>query len=117
MAPQLRALMFWCSPAMTMYLISACRGSRRPCRRNLRVSLSTDTHRRWQNTRRESGQAAIVLLAFFSVLLLTAAGLAVDVSNLWFHRQAAQAAADAACQAGALDLLDASAGGTPNSGF
>jgi hypothetical protein len=81
------------------------------------VSLSTDTHRRWQNTRRESGQAAIVLLAFFSVLLLTAAGLAVDVSNLWFHRQSAQAAADAACQAGALDLLDASAGGTPNSGF
>lgn len=67
--------------------------------------------------RRESGQAAIVLLAFFSVLLLTAAGLAVDVSNLWFHRQAAQAAADAACQAGALDLLVQAAGETTSSGF
>lgn len=66
---------------------------------------------------KESGQAAIGLLAFFSLLLLTAAGLAVDVSNLWFHRQAAQSAADSACQAGALDLLITAAGSTPNSGF
>lgn len=79
--------------------------------------MSTDPRFQPQCSLQESGQAAIVLLALFSVLLLTAAGLAVDVSNLWFHRQAAQAAADAACQAGALDLLDASAGGSPSSGF
>lgn len=51
------------------------------------------------------------------MLLIAAGGFAVDVSNLWFHRQAAQAAADSACQAGALDLLVNAAGETPKSGF
>ncbi len=58
----------------------------------------------------EAGQSGIVLMVMLCVLVLSAAGLAVDVSNLWSHRQAAQAAADAACQAGALDLLTAAAG-------
>ena len=66
---------------------------------------------------RESGQAAIPLVVFFAVLLLAAAGLAVDLSDLWFHRQAAQAAADSACQAASLDLLVAAAGETLNPGF
>ncbi len=53
----------------------------------------------------ESGQAAIPLILFTAVVLTAAAGLAIDVSGLWFHRRAAQAAADAACQAESLDLL------------
>ncbi len=40
------------------------------------------------------------------------------MSNMWFHRQAAQTAADAACTAGAMDLLvDAQGGATGNQGF
>jgi hypothetical protein len=59
----------------------------------------------------ESGQAAISLLLMLALFLLGSLALAVDFTNIWFHRQAEQAAADAACQAGAMDLL-AAAGGT-----
>jgi hypothetical protein len=34
----------------------------------------------------------------------------VDLANMWFHRQATQSAADAACQAGAMDMLATSSG-------
>ena len=37
--------------------------------------------------------------------MLASVGFAVDLSNMWFHRQAAQSAADAACVAGAMDML------------
>jgi uncharacterized membrane protein len=53
----------------------------------------------------ESGQAAILLLVILSVFLLGVVGFAVDLSNMWFQRQAAQSAADAACMAGAMDML------------
>ncbi len=62
---------------------------------------------------RESGQAAIPLILFFAIGVMASAGLAVDVANLWFHRQALQSAADAACQAGALDMLQYAGGVTP----
>ena len=53
-----------------------------------------------------------------SVFLLGAGALCVDMSNLWFHRQAAQNAADSACTAGAMDLLvDAQGGATGHQGF
>ena len=53
-----------------------------------------------------------------SMFLLGAGALCVDMSNLWFHRQAAQNAADAACTAGAMDLLvDAQGGATGHQGF
>jgi len=43
---------------------------------------------------------------------------AFDLSNMWFHRQAAQSAADAACAAGAMDILvDAQGGATGHQGF
>jgi Flp pilus assembly protein TadG len=58
----------------------------------------------------ESGQAAISLILILGLFLLGVFGLAVDFTNMWFHRQAATAAADAACQAGAMDML-ATAGG------
>ena len=53
----------------------------------------------------DAGQSvlSVVLILFF--FLLGMLGFAVDLTNVWFHRQAAQAAADAACQAGAMDML------------
>lgn len=60
--------------------------------------------------RNESGQAAMLMaliLGFFGVAIL---GFAVDLTNMYFHRQSARAAADAACQAGALDILAGQAG-------
>lgn len=58
----------------------------------------------------EAGQAVIGLLMLFSFLILAGLALSVDVVNLWFHRQATQSAADAACQAGAMDMLATSGG-------
>jgi hypothetical protein len=63
----------------------------------------------------DSGQAAFVLVLMLGTFLLAIFGFSVDLTNIWFHRQAATAASDAACQAGAMDLL-ASAGGLVLSG-
>jgi hypothetical protein len=52
----------------------------------------------------ESGQTTVLLLVALGVFLLGSVGFAVDLSNIWFHRQAAQTAADAACVAGAMDM-------------
>jgi hypothetical protein len=60
----------------------------------------------------ESGQAAISLVLILGLFLLGVFGFAVDLTNIWFHRQTATAASDAACQAAALDMLS-SAGGLP----
>lgn len=76
---------------------------------------------RWRKTAQrssESGQALVFLVLALSITFLGAAALSVDMSNLWFHRQAAQNAADAACTAGAMDLLvDAQGGATGHQGF
>ncbi len=53
----------------------------------------------------QSGQASVLLLVILAGFLLASVGFAVDLSNMWFHRQAAQSAADAACLAGAMDML------------
>jgi uncharacterized membrane protein len=53
----------------------------------------------------QSGQASVFLLLTLGTFLLASVGFAVDLSNMWFHRQAAQSAADAACVAGAMDML------------
>lgn len=67
---------------------------------------------------RESGQIMVSLLLMLSVFLLAVVGFAVDLTNLWFHRQAAQTAADSACQAGAMDMAALAAGmALPNMGF
>ncbi len=65
----------------------------------------------------DAGQSVMVLV-FVLLAIIGMLGFAVDLTNIWFHRQAAQAAADSACQAGAMDLL-AQAGGEslPNMGF
>src|SRR4029077_7059517 len=58
---------------------------------------------RWRKTGsrpNESGQALMFLVLALGLVFLGAGALSVDMSNLWFHRQAAQNAADAACTAG-----------------
>jgi hypothetical protein len=67
---------------------------------------------------RESGQAMILMLLIFSLVMLGAIAFAVDMGMLWYHRQSAQNAADAACVAGAMDILVNAAGSaTGNQGF
>jgi len=58
----------------------------------------------------ESGQAAVSLLLMLGLFVLATLGFAIDFTNMWFHRQNARAAADAACQAGAMDILGSAAG-------
>lgn len=66
----------------------------------------------------EAGQAMVFLVLVLGLFLLGSLCLAFDLSNMWFHRQAAQTAADAACTAGAMDLLvNAQGGATGHSGF
>jgi putative Flp pilus-assembly TadE/G-like protein len=62
---------------------------------------------RWRKTRhpQEAGQVAVFMVLVFGLALLGAVAFSIDMGNLWFHRQAAQSAADAACTAGAMDLL------------
>jgi len=66
---------------------------------------------------REKGQAAILLTLALGIFLLGMAGFAIDGTNLWFHRQAAQTAADAACTAGIMDMYNATAGAPANASW
>ncbi|SRR5258708_7381208 len=61
----------------------------------------------------EGGQAAISVVLILGLFLVGILALAVDFTNIWFHRQAAGAAADAACQAGAMDLFETQSPGVP----
>ena len=45
----------------------------------------------------QSGQAMILMLLIFSLVMLGAIAFAIDMGMLWYHRQAAQNAAEAAC--------------------
>ncbi len=65
-----------------------------------------------QRRAKEGGQTITLVLLALGLFLLGAVGIAVDVSNWWFHRQMAQGAADAACTAGVMDLLVNAEGGT-----
>lgn len=62
---------------------------------------------------RESGQAAVFLVLAMGLFLIGSMGFVVDGANLWFHRQSAQTAADAACTAGAMNMLSVAAGANP----
>ncbi len=53
----------------------------------------------------ERGQTTILVILVLGLVLLGGLGLAIDFSNAHYHRQWAQAAADSACVAGAMDLL------------
>jgi Flp pilus assembly protein TadG len=54
----------------------------------------------------EEGQAIIIVALAMSIFLILAIGLAVDGSSLYSQRQMAQAAADAAAQAGIMSIFD-----------
>jgi hypothetical protein len=56
--------------------------------------------------------SVFVVLAL-ALFLMGFMGFAVDMTNLWFHRQMAQGAADAACQAGIMDVLYIANGAIP----
>jgi hypothetical protein len=78
---------------------------------------------RYKDRRGQRGQTTLLIVMVVSIFLLGFIALAVDFSNLWFHRQSAQAAADSACQAAALDVFlwsqgaaTGSAGFTPTAG-
>jgi hypothetical protein len=64
---------------------------------------------------REAGQASVLLILILAVFLVGSLAFAVDLGGMWFHRQSAQAAADAACLAGAADLITVAGGVTPPS--
>ncbi len=54
---------------------------------------------------REDGQAVILVVVAMGVFLMGALGLAIDGGQMYAHRQMAQAAADAAAQAGILSIF------------
>ncbi|HUJ31679.1 MAG TPA: pilus assembly protein TadG-related protein [Candidatus Acidoferrum sp.] len=81
----------------------------------MRVVMVDETH---QELASERGQAMVFVLLALGLFLVAAAAFAVDIANLWFHRQTAQNAADSACASGAMDILAASQGAsTANQGF
>src|SRR5258708_36910210 len=53
----------------------------------------------------QRGQTFLMIAIFIAFFLLAVMGLATDYGQVWAHRQIVQAAADAACQAGAADVL------------
>jgi Flp pilus assembly protein TadG len=54
----------------------------------------------------EDGQAVILVVVAMSILLIGALGLAIDGGQMYAQRQMAQAAADAAAQAGMMSIYD-----------
>ena len=56
--------------------------------------------------RKEKGQAVLLVVVATSIFLIGAVGLAIDGSHLYAQRQMAQAAADAAAQAGIMSIFD-----------
>src|SRR5437660_5761704 len=56
-------------------------------------------------SRSDNGQVTVFVAIIFTLFLAAFAGFGTDMANLWFHRQSAQSAADAACMAGASDML------------
>src|SRR6266403_4701684 len=80
--------------------------------------MKTSFRRVVGSNERQSGQVMVFVLLGLGLFLIGAMAFAIDLSNLWFQRQAAQTGADAACAAGAMDLLvDATNGATTQGGF
>src|ERR1700681_361057 len=75
--------------------------------------LTRKTLRKKNRRAGESGQAAVFLVLAMGLFLIGSMGFVVDGANLWFHRQSAQTAADAACTAGAMNMLSVAAGAIP----
>src|SRR5712692_120306 len=54
---------------------------------------------------RDEGQVSIIVVLAVGLFLLLFIGFGVDMTNMFYHRQMAQSAADSACLAGAMDML------------
>ena len=65
-------------------------------------------------SRRECGQAVILMVVGLGILMIGALGLAIDGAQMYAHRQMAQTAADAAAQAGILSIFDGTNSTSPN---
>ena len=61
---------------------------------------------------KQSGQVMLFVLLGLGIFLIGAMAFAIDLSNMWFNRQSAQTAADAACTAAAMDMLVGATNGT-----
>lgn len=64
----------------------------------------------------EEGQALIPLVLAMSIFLIGAVGLSIDGAHLYSQRQMAQAAADAAAQAGIMSIFDRTNSSSGNPG-
>jgi hypothetical protein len=64
----------------------------------------------------QRGQTTLSVVLILGIFLLGFIALAVDFSNLWFKRQAAQGVADSVCQAAAVNLLIQVTKGTATTG-
>jgi hypothetical protein len=62
-------------------------------------------HRSSQRRSSQHGQTLIPIVIFVGLFLMAMLGVAADYTQVWAHRQMAQGAADAACEAGAADLF------------
>jgi hypothetical protein len=71
---------------------------------------------RVNSLRRQRGQTTLTVVLVLGIFLLGFIALAVDFSNLWFKRQAAQGVADSVCQAAAVNLLIQVSNGTATTG-
>ncbi len=71
----------------------------------VRASMNGMHHHPRARWSKDRGQITIFVVLAMALFLLGFVGFAVDMTNLWFHRQMAQGAADAACQAGVMDVL------------
>lgn len=68
------------------------------------MTNKTSHNRNPRSISAQRGQTFLPIMVFVGLVLLAMLGIAVDYSQVWAHRQMAQGAADAACQAGAADL-------------
>lgn len=62
-------------------------------------------HSNLQRASSQKGQTFVIIIMFIGLVLLAMLGIAADYTQVWAHRQMAQGAADAACEAGAADLF------------
>jgi putative Flp pilus-assembly TadE/G-like protein len=66
---------------------------------------------------RDDGQVMLSIVFGLSTVLIAVLAFGLDMTNLFFHRTAAQGAADAACQAAAMDMHANALQGTTLGGF
>lgn len=72
--------------------------------------------RRSMTRQHEEGQVMLLTVLALAVFLIGTIAFAIDLSNMWFNRQSAQTASDAACTAAAMDMLVGATNGSMPTG-